>query len=79
MLVELATFAPAILVKRAVMSADSPGGWNGVYPAVNSNVRTPSAQQSADLQSDFVLFLGGVEDGRRFSSCRKREKQTLRR
>ena len=49
MLLLVVNFAPAIRVKRAVMSAASPGGWNGVYPAVNSNVRTPSAQQSTDL------------------------------
>lgn len=31
------------------MSVGSPGDWNGVYPAVYSNVRTPRAQQSTDL------------------------------
>lgn len=59
MVLELATFEPAILVNNAVISAASPGGWNGVYPAVNSNVSTPSAQQSTDL---FVF--GGWRVGR---------------
>lgn len=58
---EVATFEPAILVKSAVMSVGSPGDWNGVYPAVYSNVRTPRAQQSTDL----LRVVRGHNEGRR--------------